>query len=66
MLGVVFVEILRQCHDQSVVRRMTKTKNSQLYKYISLMNSGLWPSWKMVADLGTFGGFMLEFTMFIH
>ena len=22
--------------------------------------------WKMVADLGTFGGFMLEFTMFIY
>ena len=23
-------------------------------------------AWKMVADLGTFDGFMLEFTMFIY
>ena len=30
---------------------------------------GAWPNfkvWKMVADLGTFGGFMLEFTRFIY
>ena len=23
-------------------------------------------AWKMVADLGTFGGFMLEFSMFLY
>ena len=33
-LGVVFLEISRRCNDQSVVRMMTITKNSQLYTLV--------------------------------
>ena len=33
-LGVVFLEISRRCNDQSVVRMMTITKNSQLYSLV--------------------------------
>ena len=33
-LGVVFLEISRRCNDQSVIRMMTITKNSQLYSLV--------------------------------
>ena len=40
----------------------------EIYKSIFVYQSQDIPiiPWKMVADLGTFDGFMLEFTMFIN
>ena len=34
LLDVIFVEISRQCNDQSVIRMMTTTKNSQDYMLV--------------------------------